>query len=226
MGIHIMPPFYKVVMPKIVTVTFYPDADPEVTSVDGAVGRWLVHDLWDDIRNGVGNWARDAVATAEVAIESDLAADKWAWLSRIILLFDTSSLPNGAIIVEASLRVYVHNFSDTLGANPTFNVFTSNPASNTALVPADYSQLGNAPLATPIAFADIVGNAYNTFTLNAAGRALINKAGITKLGIREASYDALDIEPGWLWFKHIRFDINTADHPGGNPPELVVTYKI
>ena len=130
---------------------------------------------------------------------------------------------------SAVLTVYGSGKSDGLNISPTINVFASNPASNTQLIPADYATLGSTPLCdTPITYADFKTGTPgdpNTFALNAAGLAAISKTGITKLGLREASYDAPDIAPPpWVADKMSAITSWSADKGGLYKPKLVVTY--
>jgi hypothetical protein len=63
---------------------------------------------------------------------------------------------------------------------------SSSPASNTALVLADYAvaNWGTTEYATRIAGTSWASAAYNDFALDAGGMAFISKTGVTKFGLR------------------------------------------
>lgn len=223
-----MTPLYEKVIPKkLYTVDFYPDPHPEVTSVDGTVSRVREnYDSWAQIRDGAGNGAVDDDTNLFIRVDGAAIGHDgmYDYINRAILLFDTSSIPAMATIVSATLMVYGTSSEQRNITGITLNVFSSNPANNTVLVPADYGTLGTIPLATAIAFADFDAAGWNTFTLNAAGRAAIKKAGITKLGLREATYDAPDNEPTWIADIHASFMVATSE-VAAQKPKLTVTYR-
>lgn len=228
MGIHIMPPLFKIVMPEVKTAIFYPDAHPESTTVDGFVAHETVGS-WAEVQGGDGDYHIDTGTGLEVTIRASSQRNKWYMLRRSIILFDISSL--GAIEVrKATISLYGNDKNDTLGISPTINIFESNPASNTDLVNADYTTLGDTPLAAAISYSAFSTTSYNDFTLNAASRALIQVAskgdGIVKLGVREASYDAPNNAPGWhdLTNPIATFEFWSADKGGDYRPKLTLEY--
>lgn len=227
MSIHLMPPLYVIRHVPKVEVTLYPDADPETTSVDGRVAQQDHDQSWLQAHGGLGNIAEDNISNLSADVSSDTIAypNKWWRIQRAILLFDTSSIPAGATILSAILSVYSTSKACDF-AGSSFAVFSSNPASNTGLVTSDYRRLGSTPLSNAIACGDIDAAGWNEFTLNGAGRAAIAKGSITKLGIREATYDARNTAPGpWAADKSIGFVFNAAE-TGSNIPKLTVTYQI
>jgi hypothetical protein len=70
-----------------------------------------------------------------------------------------------------------------------------------------------------LTFAAITVDQYNYFTLNAAGLAAINTAGITKFAIVSENVRA-DSPPGTQLDQTNRISITTADHASGNAPQL------
>lgn len=209
------------------SATYYPDADPESTSVDGNVsivdsgGRtWAaIHDA------GTGTGASTSSSTGIfIDLYADGNTDEWQGLYRTFILFDTSALPDGATISAAVVSVYGVYKLDEFGAS--VNVYSSNPASNTALITADYDALGTTPFCdTPITYSAFSTSGYNDWTLNATGRAAVSKTGITKLSIRESVYDAPDSEPTWASTDRSYVQAYAADQ-GSNKPKLVVTYSV
>ncbi|MDI6815280.1 MAG: hypothetical protein QMC90_04290, partial [Dehalococcoidales bacterium] len=89
------------------TATFYPDADPETSSVDGVVADTNNDLPWADLIAEPGSSAGPSTAGyVAFLIGSSSSANKWKNLYRTIFLFDTSSLPDNATITAATLSLY------------------------------------------------------------------------------------------------------------------------
>src|SRR3989344_4826928 len=157
--------------------TFYPDANPESTSVDGFVRRQTTGEDWATIRGGVGTASGDTNTDFPIVyIEADgVGSSDWIDIIRGILLFDTSSIPDGAIVTAATFSLFVNSKRDVFGQN--LGVVASTPTSNTALVNADYSQLGTTRYASDIDVGVLTASAYNDWVFNAAGIAAVSLTG-------------------------------------------------
>lgn len=234
MGILLLPPLYEIVIPKKVTVIFYPDAHPEVTSVDGWVQQRYSFGSgqdWGVIRAAGGSLSDDD-HILYVDCGPDDGTDKWLKLTRSILLFDTSSLPSGCVITRAVLSLYISLKEDPASNKPNINVYSSAPASNTALVAGDYNSLGSVAYSdNPLDYDDVIEDAYNDLILNAAGRGAVSKTGITKLGLRNAKHDVANVAPTWydpypdiLYAGDTGFDLDSADQV--YKPKLTITYEL
>lgn len=211
--------------------TFYPDAHEETTSVDGFAQRLLGEGAtWADIRTGAGTGSDD---TAEYLFLGQLYADegigKWRQIIRGAALFDTSPLSDDVILTAATLTVYGRSKEDSAGWAPDFNVYSSDPASDTEIIDADYlyTNFGTTAFATAIAYADLSVNlsapAPNTFTLNASGLAAISLTDVSKFGFRTTA-DAGDSPPAWFNVGNAQATIFSADKGEGYKPKLTVTY--
>ncbi len=211
------------------TDTYYPNADPESTSVDGMIYQSL-NTNWPTIHDAVGSDAAiDNTATTMFGkIEARAAAGgNWNQIARSIHLFDTSALPDTDTITSATASYYGSSKDNNFSSNSfTFNVYSSNPASNTGLVPSDYSKLGGSAYSdTAISYSSWSTAAYNNFSLNATGLAAISKTGVTKLGGREATYDGANVAPTWELGKVAEVLFHTADEAGStNDPKLVIEH--
>ncbi len=209
--------------------TFYPDANPETSSVDGwcrqkySIGSGV---SWATIIGAAGNFG-DATPgpSTVIGIQSDTGSDDWIENRRGIYLFDTAGLPNGAVISLAVLSLYGASKTQTSSFSPDINIYASNPNTNTDVIASDYATVLSTPFCdTPITYAgwDVAG--YNDFTLNAAGRAAIDKAGVSKFGGKNASYDAASSSPAWENNKASFMDVYNSEQGAGFKPKLVVTY--
>lgn len=210
-------------------LTAYPDPNPETNSMDAYVhhriaagGTWAaVHDA------ATANYDWDATAQfIMVKIGSSASSDKWVDIIRIFTLFLTSSLGAGATISDSTLSGYGYAKADSGSWSPTINVYTSSPASNTAISDTDYDQVGTtAQCNTAKTYSGFSITGYNDFTLNATGIGNINKTGVSKFGMREATYDVANSAPTWASDKACTLKFYAADNTGTDKdPKLVVTY--
>lgn len=208
-------------------LTVYPDPDPETTSVDGFAGRNGVDETWATIIAGAGNNSDASGAAASVVnISASATANQWAANNRGILLFDTSALTAAANISAAVLSLYGNAKLDMLAITPDIDIYTSTPASNTAIANADYSQTGAvSQTGSPITYAAFTTAAYNDFTFNATGIGNINKTGVSKFAARNANYDVSGTVPTYTANLTSRLNVIMADTAGtSTDPKLVITY--
>ena len=85
--------------------TFYPDGDPETTSVDGSAGRGTVSETFGTIRAGAGQFSDDSAALiSRVQLEATTTSPNYDNLIRDILLFDSASLPDTDTIDSATFE--------------------------------------------------------------------------------------------------------------------------
>lgn len=221
------------------TSTFYPDAHPEVSSVDGVVAHQVAAGAsWATIRNGVGTDVSDTgIANAIVQITSDDESAKWRFIERGIFLFDLKSgaeaLPDGAIISAITLSLYGHFKADPVPWDININIYSSSPASNVALAAGDFDSLGVVPYCdTPISYANwkITTPYWNAFAFNVAGLAAAQSAadgnGILKLGARNAKYDVASLPPTWSVSKNAYISAKMAENGTATRPTLVITYTV
>lgn len=215
------------------SLTFYPDAHVESTSVDGIVYRGAVNELWANIKANAGTTAVDTADNINTYAQSTATTNQWSYATRCPTLFDTSGLPDAAIITAAVVSYYGKEKFDNFPNTPTHNIYSVATAGNTSLTAADYNVANWGATAwcdTAITYDNwnigTPGTA-NDFTFNATGLAAISLNGVTKFGIRNAKHDAGSTTPsshpgtgdvafyvaGW-----------TAEKGNSYKPKLVVTY--
>ena len=217
------------------TLTVYPDAEgaSDKTSIDGRVQHRDVSTLrtWAEIRGGDGTTGSGASVADMVNISAaSWDDDFWSVITKGIILLDVSAISGTAS--AATLSLYGHSKTDALVILPNINIYSSDPLLNTSLRAADFTTLGTTPYCdTPITYAnwDITG--FNDFILNAAGLAALNAAiagsGIFKIGVRNANYDAANVEPSNApAAQSSNLYWHTADNEQGidRTPKFVITY--
>lgn len=209
------------------TLTAFPDPNPETSTVDGLAARVTAAETWATKIAGAGIQANDT-STQEWMFEITAgAASNWVGLNRFIFLFDTSVITAGGTISATVMSILGFSKQDGLAVTPNIDVYTSTPASNTAVVAADYTQLGStSQTGSPITYAGWNAAAYNDFTFNATGLGNVSKTSISKFGVRNANYDVAAVAPTFSSNGDSRLGGNTADFAGtGSDPKLVVTYS-
>jgi hypothetical protein len=206
---------------------YRPDTHPETYSVDGDVQRYVDPESWAALRGGAGTAHSDETKLFTSQFRGSTIAGKWDNLRRPILLFNTSGIPDNALITAAKLRVRV-SYKSVIGTNaPALTVVNALPASNTDLVNADYQLLGAAPLTTIIPVTYFVVGYFSEFIFAPSSFGVINKQGITKLGIREYRYDCLGATPIWTEsYTGYQLDFNSAEEVAATRPHLCVNYFV
>lgn len=210
------------------TLTVFPDANPESTSVDGRV--WTENRLnnFSDIRNAASaDQANDTSASDFFVrlLAHASSSDQFAYLGRSLFLFDTSSLSSSATIDSSTISFFGTAKTNGLGAN-TFDVVSSAPASNTAVVVGDYDSLGTTVYGD-VAYASYSTSAYNDITLDANGISNISKTGISKFGTRLGWDTDNSFGGSWSGGAETSFSGYYADQTGtDNDPKLVVNYTL
>jgi len=210
------------------TSTTSPDADTESTSVDGYVLREATNESWATIRAGAGTSSGDAdTAIAPIFIDTGVGGDKFFILRRGIFLFDTSALPDTDTIDSATFEFVSSGKNNNAGFVSTsdldVHLVSSTPASNTALVNADYSQTGSTSFGSKTYDSVTTDSStYNSITIDATGRATISKTGVTKFGIR-CGADFSDTAPSYTnTGNNSRITFILADEAGSSQDPLLV----
>jgi hypothetical protein len=205
------------------TATFYPDADPETTTVDGRVLHVQSDATWAGLVAAAGNSADDSGATQTFTYyRSYTSSGKYDILGRSIFLFNVSI---AGTIAGAVFSVFGCGKLDGSSSAPNINLYSSNPAANNVLQAGDFDSLGSTPFCdTPVTYAGWNTAGYNNFTLNAAGLSAVPVSGIAKLGLRNANYDAANSAPAWVSAQVSHLQGYASEQGTGYKPKLVITY--
>ncbi|MFA5838848.1 MAG: hypothetical protein WC849_02830 [Candidatus Paceibacterota bacterium] len=205
--------------------TFYPDADPETSTVDGYVVRNVVDEPFSTIRDSAGKVADSSATNTQIRLLASATSDQFNLLGRSYALFNTSTISANGVISSAIFSGYYSDKLNGLGSTD-LHLAASTPASNTNLVIADYQNISRTSFGS-ITYANFLAAQYNDITLNAAGIANISKTGISKFSL-QTSWDITNSFGGiWASSGDTYFFITTADTAGtSQDPKLTVTYTI
>ena len=193
--------------------------------MDGQINRDVTEESFATIRAGAGTSASPSGAGLQSYIGAGTTQDLFIALLHSYLLFDTSSLGASAIISSAKITPHFYAKDNGLGS-PDIHVASSNPASNTDLVSADFQNVGRTSFGS-LTYASVTVAAYNDITLNANGLANISLTGISKFSL-QLSWDINNSYTGtWVSSGFSRISAYAADQTGTTQdPKLTVTYTV
>lgn len=199
------------------TTTIYPDAHPETSTVDGSVTNGF-NANWATVRNGVTGTSANDNAAEDRAFQTHFTGGNY-FVQRGFFLFNTASIPDADTVSSATFSLFTGSTGIQTGGGGDVDIVSSSPASNTAIVTADFDQVGSVSFATA-ALTSLSAGAYNDFSLDANGVANVSKTGVSKFGVR-GSKDLDNVAPtgesGWF--------VYYADQSGTtNDPKLVVVH--
>jgi hypothetical protein len=197
------------------TSTFYPDANPETTSVDGYVRHYSNIGFVNQVNDTTGTTANDS-STTLAGPQSTPDGGGFYNIERSATLFDTSTIPDGDAVSSAVVSLYGQFSGNT--NNYSVRVVTFSPASNTALATADWNDFGSTSLANEITVASFSTSGYNDFTLTDLTQ--VSKTGVTKLGFRLTGEIAVSVPTGSNYTQPAAADIAGTS----NDPKLVVVH--
>lgn len=204
------------------TSTFYPDADPETSSVDGQLN--ASGSGWSTLRNATGTAVNDTSVTIPIGYLRTSGTTPNLMI-RGAFLFDTSSIADGDTISSATFSLYINqiiNASAHGGLSVAITDITT--ASATALANADYdiSNFGSR-VASDVAFTGYTAGQYYDHTVT--DLSIISKTSTSNFGTLTAEeFDNNEpIESSSTTATVIAL---SADQTGtANDPKLVVEHS-
>lgn len=203
------------------STTFYPSEDGWVQrDVSGGSGQ-----QFSTMRTGNGTDAGEADNDAAIGIwAATVTTDRYHFLARAVAWFDTSSIPDTAVITAATISVVGTDKASGLGGQG-LHVCGSTSTNTTTVVAADYQARAGTSFGSKGYTSFLTdGTTYNDITLNASGLAAIDKTGYSRFTFR-ISGDMLNDEPTWHAGAESYVNILLKEEPGtGVDPKLVVTY--
>ncbi len=208
------------------STTFYPDANPESTSVDGYVRRDTTNEAWTTKVNGAGTGSADSDNSCYMYISGG-TTNTWNDNVRPILIFDTSDLEDTISILDANFYFRTVTKTDSLDVHDQISwaPYTVSTTANTSLIASDYNRANwsySTPLAPSMNYTDLTVDAWSDFEFNSAGLGAISKTGVTKLGIL-SNFDSSNISPPWSGnYSYVEF--SSSDRGTGYKPYLIVVF--
>jgi PKD repeat protein len=201
------------------SATYYLTTDAD----DGYTQQMTTNATWSDIRNGAGTDVDTTSVQLLTDIKADSATDRFAYLHRSHLIFNTSDLPDSDIwINSATIRLTTSSASTVLG---DMGVGITNFTIDGTITGDDYDNCGIL-LQSDYKNVSAVGvGTTNTWTLTSAGRANVSKTGLTGFCIRMEP-DISNSSP-WLLNSRTYFGVWSAAHVTASEiPLLTVDYTL
>jgi RHS repeat-associated protein len=211
--------------PTTVTATFYP------ATGDGSI--YKTNSSWITAHDATSGTSASYTGTASY-VRSGKSGSTTFRIDRAFLPFNTSALPDNAIITDAKLKVYVvSKLNNDNDGDDWVTVVQGTQASVSSLVVADYDNAGNAT--NPVEGIDtserkditnVPTSQYLTFNLNNTGKNWISPTGSTKLALREG-HDATNSAFVGSYGQYNQLYIRNGEYSGASyDPILEVTYTI
>jgi len=169
--------------------------------------------------------ATGTVYDSEDNVSFGMISDATTWvLYRGFLFFDTSSLPDNAVITEATLSIYYKDKSIDTGYDFDIIIQSGQPTyPHDPLETGDYLYSHYSGDGGSINSSTLTSSQYYDITLNSTGRGWINKTGTTKLCLRSSKdIDETGIPSNTL----SRVGIWAVEGGASSRAKLVITYAI
>lgn len=163
----------------------------------------------------------DSQYTAWVGEEYDTSYLDTFWVRRIVCRFDTSGLPNNAIIDSAVLRVYRSGYDIYPDPEPITVRVVSGSGTHNPLQLSDFGVLLSKTTSGG-SCSWYKATDYEDITLNATGRSWISKTGDTILALR-TSKDVNNTNPS---NGSPQMPVTTIKQKGTDRPKLTITYHL
>jgi hypothetical protein len=182
---------------------------------------------WYDKRTGNGGLSASTTAFFYgYYIDSDATTNRWDSLSRGLVYFDTSVLPDDAEISAASLNFHGYDKSDGFSTSLLSAVNIYGSTITTTTIANDHFQAAQSTaFSTSVTYADVSSTSWNVFSLNATGIAYIDVDGITYFTTREANFDVASTTPNyWQGDKTQLVAFDSNEGTASERPYLSVTY--
>jgi hypothetical protein len=215
-----------------ITVSFAP------TSSDGRVGYFgplnagCSQAQWDNAHMAAIAQSDSTDAVRSSFVSSGCLGNKAVSLTRGFLSFDTSTLPDTAVITSARLKLYVTGKLDSKNdGNDFVSVVEGRQGSPTFLSNGDYVNAGDSNTnptegSNRVDITSIAINAYASWTLNATGYSWISKTGYSNFALREG-HDILNLWPAFASGQGNALHVAMSEQTGTNQdPVLEITYII
>lgn len=140
-------------------------------------------------------------------------------LARGYLTFDTSPVADAAQIINGDLWLWCNTKWDTgVGGTPALCLVAATQSS--PLVVGDLDLIGATELAARVPLSGVASGSWIHFVLNAAGRAAINKTGVTKFAV-VLSHDLDNVTPTST--KYAGVNISYSRDAAAKRPRLGIT---
>lgn len=197
------------------TVSTFSSATGSSSPIDGLVQRSVSSETWTQTRDGTGTLTNATSDFQFAQGEFCAVCGNRYIITRNVLLFDTSAIPDSDTINSATITVTSSGTGDSTNGDSS-NFYSVVTASTSALANSDYDKAnwGTTAYSTAKSLSTLVTAGAYTWTLNSSGIAAISKTGISYFGERSTN-DASNSTPasrGYVLMRSVDFT-GTANDP-------------
>lgn len=195
--------------------TIYIDSTTYYTSTADGQVNGAYSGTWSTARatgNTVTDTATSVIISTTASFDKQLGGNGYS-IRRGFFYFDTSGLPDNATVTSADFSLYKYSASNS----PT--ICAQKGTQGSSLSASDFtaysgSSYGNVSTSS---------SGYLTISLDSAGKSDISKTGITKICVREYTYDYLNTAPSMATAYSVT--VYSAEQSGtSQDPKLVIDY--
>ena len=219
------------------TTRYNPDLSANILEVisrgssDGEVDRSVISESFTSIRDGRGNAEYSKGGWSSVGIQSanDNNANRYDTMKRFMIYFNTSDIPDNAIVESATLGIWSSPslYQKSQLGSTSIGITGVNPIKAGVINLGDYKQIKSTRYSTDIPCANIADYGWNTWKFNDAGIANISKNGWTNISVRTA-WDIDNSTTGLTWLPYqnaTTFEFLASEASVGKEPFLTITYS-
>ena len=188
---------------------------------------------FSSLRNGAGTGADPTTGYLFFGISSanNNNANLYGLFQRTEFLFDTSGLPDNAIVINATVSIWSgtsSSFLNQLGST-SYGITGVNPVTPGVVSQNDYQKVINTRYSDKdIPQASVANYNYNSWVFNANGVSSISKTGWTNVVVR-TKWDIENDTTGLTWLssgKTTQILLYAAEGHTGKEPTLTIYYTV
>lgn len=194
--------------------TFYPNSTFEISNNTD-------NQSWADKISTDGNDNGDTRVSC-TNITNGTNNETWGSNVRGIISFDTSSLPDDAVVSSSTLYITGKNKTDGLSITPSIVLVEFSGNADTPSN-SDYTSFGSTDFSSVITYANFSQESLMGFTLNTNGKSFISNNGQTNFGCINYNYDFLEVAPDYSSASSYLIAYNKAS--SSTSPFLVVEWS-
>lgn len=138
--------------------------------------------------------------------------DTWTWLWRGIISVDLSTIPPGSLFEAAALHTTKQQNYRNFDLVPSYALFPAAPDDPGHIVSGDYARVGATPLTLALDYNEIAATYRPIFIFNSDGLDYLQGGRVNSLSLRNANWDAPNIEPPWFRRTNCNYYAYSADN--------------
>lgn len=197
------------------SVTFYPHDH-------GLASRTASGEAWSTIRTSAGTGV-DKAGTVNLTASANISSG-WDYMSRYLMVFDTSSLPDTAVVSAVTLTIWLSSYSvDSSGG-----LIVHSASAGGTVTSSDYTVYSGSVSARKTSFFTGTGAGDgNSFSLSTGSVSLLGVSGFNLLTYNDSANTEPSLSGGTFSLPYGNYSIYSGSYGTvGIRPQLTVTYTV